>query len=56
MALCGTLALRSPISIFILSRTLSLRSWIFTTSLPSASSSTKVSRTRTALPLTLKTC
>ena len=42
-------------TIFIVSRTLSLRSWIFATSLPDASLSTKVSRTRTALPSTLKT-
>ena len=54
-ALC-TLATVSPSrSIAILSRTLSLRSWILATSLPFASSSTNVSRMRIALPSTRKT-
>jgi hypothetical protein len=42
-------------SIFILSRTLSLRSWIFATFSPDASSSTNVLRRRNALPSTRNT-
>ena len=54
MALC-TVASVPPHSIFILSRTVSLRSWILASSPPALSSRMKVSRKRIALPLTLYT-
>ena len=55
MALC-TVACPAAHSIFIESRTLSLRSWILATFAPNAIlAGSKVSRSRTALPSTLKT-
>ena len=50
-----TVATVSPSrSIFIVSRIESFFSWILRSSSPDGASSTKVSRTRSALPLTLK--